>query len=367
MNTRSIHGSVSWRTAFHAFAREVVLCFVLLSLILVWRQTQAPVPSARWLIRTGMLQDLVAELPIGRQAAVSSLAFMPLTLLTALPFLPVLSPSAYGYAYLYGLAMLLALVVHPLNIVLEQSGTTRLRGTAILIPVCAAITLEPARYGDLMACLAMFTLACFFERRALPEVRALAGVFWGLTLFAHAAGVLFLALRFAIATATRVRTPRRAEDKAVRWIQGVCAAYMIVVYLFLNWMIMGNALHPLRTYPLRSASRGRDGSAHGLEEALMRHSPNRVPVVSGHWGYVVKPLLDARQGYHVIDFHPDKIPSTDSRELVLVVPTPSNPLVRFADWHPHAPLARQRTPRYLLLGQSRDWAFYLIDRDNPLF
>ncbi len=364
MNDPSAHvGPVSWRAAFHAYAREYVLCFVLLSLILVWRQMQAPVASEHWLIRTGMLRDLVAELPIGRQAAVSSPSFMPLTLLAALPFLPALPPGAYGYAYLYGLALLLALVVHPLNIVLDEAGPRRIRGMALLLPVAAAITLDPARHGALMACVAMFALACFFERRALPEERALAGVFWGLTLFAHAAGLLLLAVRFAITAAIRARNPRRAEAQAVRWIQVVCAVYMIVVYLFLNWMIMGNALHPLRTHPLRIATGlGLDGSRYRLEEDLMRHGLDGVPIVSGHWGYVIKPLLEARQGYHFIDFHPDKLPPSDNRDLVLVVPTRSNPLAAFSDWRPYAPLARQRTPPYLLLGQSRDWAFYSIDR-----
>jgi len=363
MNTHAAHDSVSWRTAFNAYIREYVLCFVLLSLILVWRHARIELPSAHWQIRTGMLQDLVAELPLGRQAAVSSLSFMPLTLIAALPFLPVLPPGAYGYAYLYGLAMLLVLVVHPLNVVLKEAGAARLRGAAILLPVIAAATLHPARHGDLMACLSMFLLVVFFERRTLPEERALAGIFRGLTLFAHAAGLLLLVLHAALAALTRGRHARREEDKAVRWIQRACTVYMLVIFLFLNWMIMGNALYALQTHPLRrAAGMGIDRATHQLEADLKRHGLNGVPIVSGHWGYVIKPLLEARQGYHFIDFHPDKLPSSDNRDLVLVVPTRSNPLAVFADWRPYALLARQRTPPYLLLGQSRDWAFYLIDR-----
>jgi len=361
MNTQADNGSVSWQTSFHAYTRQYVLSFILVSLILVWRQTQLPVPSALWLIRSGMLQDLVAELPVGRQAAVSSFSFMPLTLLTALPFLLLLPSSAYGYAYLYGLAMILAFVVHPLSMMLTSAGAGRLRGVAILLPAVAASMIDPARYGDLLACFAMFALAFFFERRSLPEMRALAGVFWGLTLFAHAAGLLLLTLRLAISVISCARSTRSAEAKAVRWIQGVCAVYMILVYMFLNWMILGTPLHPLQTHRLRGIV-GLDEATNRLEEDLKHHGLDAVPVVSGHWGYVIKPLLKARQGYHFIDFHPDKIAPGDNRDLVLVVPTPSNPLAVLADWRPYAPLSRQRLSPYLLLGRSRDWMFYLIDR-----
>ncbi len=366
MNIQSAHDSVPWRTAFYAYAREYVLCFVLLSMILAWRQTQVALPGAHWLIRTGMLQDLVAELPTGRQAAVSSLSFMPLTLIAALPFLPVLPPSAYGYAYLYGLAMLLALVVHPLNVVLNDAGARRLRGTAILLPVFETVTLDPARHGDLMACLSMLSLALFFERRRLPEVRAMAGVFWGLTLFAHAAGLVLLALRLLFALARRVRTVPGAEAAAVRWVQTVCAAYMILVYLFLNWMIMGHPLYPMRTLGIRALVGDRfENPAGGLAEDLPRFGLDAVPVVSGHWGYLIRPLLEAREGYHVFDVHPDKLPEADRRDLVLVVPTPTNPLSALADWPSAAPFSRRRPSPHLLLGQSRDWAFYLIDRPPP--
>ncbi len=340
-----------------------VPAFILLTLILVWKQMQVPDPSPYWLIRCGMLQDLATELPAGRQAAVSSFSFMPLTLLVSLPFLPLLPAEAYGLAHLYGLALLLTLAVPPLGLAMEKIGGARFRWAAVLLPAAAAATFDPARYGDLMACLSMLSLALFFERRRLPEVRAIAGVFWGLTLFAHAAGLVLLALRLLFALARRVRTVPGEEDAAVSWVQTVCVVYMVLVFLFLNWMIMGNPLYPMRTLGLRALVGGRiENPAEGLAEDLDRFRLDAVPVVSGHWGYLIRPLLDAREGYHFFDFHPDKLPETDRRDFVLVVPTPSNPLSALTDWPSAAPFSRRRPSPYLQFGESRDWAFYLIDR-----
>ena len=359
-------GHASWRAALRAYAREFVPAFMLLSLLLVWRQTQEPAASPHELIRTGILRDLAAELPNGRQAAVSSVAFMPLTLLASLPFLPLLPPPAYGLAHLYGLALLLTLSVHPLGLALRRIGGEPFRSAAVLLPAAALVGIDPARHGDLMACLSMLTLALFFERRPLPEVRAMAGIFWGLTLFAHAAGLLLLSLRLLFALARRVRTAPGAEDAAVHWVQSVCAAYMILVYLFLNGMIMGNPLYPFRSpaFPALLADIP-DHPASGLAEDLARHGGGAVPVVSGHWGYLIRPLLDASEGYHFFDFHPDKLPPDDRRDFVLVVPRHTNPLRALADGPAVHPFSPRRSSPHLLLAQSPDWAFYLIDTERP--
>jgi len=359
-------GHASWRAALSAYAREFAPAFMLLSLLLVWRQTQEPAASPHELIRAGILRDLAAELPNGRQAAVSSFAFMPLTLLASLPFLPLLPPQAYGLAHLYGLALLLALSVHPLGLALRSIGAERFRAAAVLLPAAALAGADPFRHGDLMACLSMLTLALFFERRPLPEVRALAGIFWGLTLFAHAAGLLLLSLRLLLALARRVRSAPGAEDAAVHWVQSVCAAYMILVYLFLNGIIMGTPLYPLRSLRLPALlSDIPENPARGLAEDLARHGGNAVPVVSGHWGYLVRPLLDTREGYHFFDFHPDKLPPADRRDFVLVVPGASNPLRPLADGPAALPFSPRPSSPHLLLAQTPDWAFYLIDTQRP--
>lgn len=348
--------------ALLAFLKEMSVCFVPLTLILVWRQWQAEAPSIAWLVRSGMLRDLAAELPIGRQALVCSPEFMPLPGVAALPFLPFLPPAAYGYAYLYGLAGLLSLAALPLRVLLRGWGAGRLQGAAALLLALAAAALGPTGYSDLLACLAMLILALYFERRDLAELRALAGVFWGLVLFAHAAGPVLVALRVGVAVVAGRRRRRSAEQKAVRWIQGVCVAYILVVYLFLNWMIMGSWLYPSRTaLRLRPPGRGNAPSA-SLAEALARQCPGRTPVVSGHWGYAIQPLLAATDGYHFIDFHPAKLPPLETRPLVLVAPAPGNPLARLCDLlSPESPARTSGPVSYLALGQTPDWRFYLVD------
>lgn len=342
--------------ALLAFLKEMALCFVLLTLVLVWRHELAAGPSDPWLIRSGMLRDLVAERPIGRQALVCSSAFLPMPSVAALPFLPFLPPAGYGYAYLYGLACLLSLAALPLRVLLRQWGAGRLQGAATLLLALAAAVLGPTGYSDCLACLAMVILAVYFEHRDLAELRALAGVFWGLALFSHAVGFVLVALRIAIAGITCLQRRWSAEEKAIHWIQSVGIVYILVVYLFLNWMIMGSWL-----YPLRMASRPRIAGSglvapEPLAEALARMCPGRIPVVSGYWAYTIQPFLAAMDGYHFIDFHPAKLPALDPRPFVLVVPAPGNPLARFPGMRLHSPAP------YLQLGQTPDWHFYIVSR-----
>jgi hypothetical protein len=360
--SHALHADTQNRnTALLAFLREMSLCFVLLTLVLVWRQEQyAESPADSWRIRSGILRDLAAELPTGRQAFVCSPVFMPLAGVAALPFLPFLPPAGYGYAYLYGLAGLLSLAALPLRVLLRRWGGVRLQGAATFLLALAAAALGPTEYSDLLACLAMLILALYFESRDLAELRALAGVFWGLALFAHAAGFALVAARVLVAGVAFLRR-RSAEEKAVRWIQGVCAVYVLVVYLFLSWMIMGSWLYPLRNAShLRPARLGR-AAAEPLAAALARTCPGRTPVVSGHWGYVVRPLLAATGGYHFMDFHPAKLPPMETRPLVLVVPAPGNPLARLCDLRPDNPLRKSDDVSYLQLAQTPDWRFYLVD------
>jgi len=348
-------------SALFSFLKETSLCFVLVTLVLVWRQEQAAAPSTAWIVRSGMLRDLAAELPSGRQALVCSPAFMPLPGVAALPFLPFLPPAGYGYAYLYGLAGLLSLAALPLRALLRQRGGGRWASAATPLLALAAAALGPTEHSDLLACLAMLILALYFESRDLAELRAVAGVFWGLTLFAHAAGFALVALRILAAGAAFRRWRRSAEEKAVRWIQGVCVVYVLLVYLFLNWMIMGAWLYPLRTAARLGPSGAPGAAPEPLAGALAHACPDRTPVVSGHWGYGVQPYLDAVGGYRFMDFHPSKVPLLESRPLVLVVPAAGNPLARLSDWRLPDPARQADAVTYLLLTQTPDWRFYLFD------
>jgi hypothetical protein len=350
-----------WNSPRLAFLREASLCFVLLTLILAWRHGQTDDPSEPWLVRSGMLQDLVAERPLGRQALVCSPAFMPLAGVAALPFLPFLPPAGYGYAYLYGLAGLLSLAALPLRLLLRQWGAGRLQWAAILLLALTTAALGPTGYSDLLAGLAMAILAIYFEHRERAELRALAGVFWGLVLFSHVAGMGLVALRVAIAALAGWQRRWNAEDLAVCWIQTVSASYVLVVYLFLNWMIMGSWLYPLRTASWPWPSDHRRALSASLAEALAGTCPGRTPVVSGHWGYVIQPWLTATDGYHFIDFHPAKLPPWESRPLVLVVPAPGNPLARLGDLRPDDPARQPTAGAYLRLAQTPEWIFYLVD------
>jgi len=350
-----------WRGTLLAFIRETAVCFVIVTLTLVWVYGHASHASDLWLIRSGMLRDLASELPAGRQAAVSSLAFMPLPVVAALPFLPLLRPAGYIYAYLYGLAALLALAAQPLRLLLARWGGGRLQGSAPLLLALAAASLGPTVHGDLLACLAMLILALFFERRGLAEMRALAGVFWGLVLFAHAAGIVLVALRLIGGLAGCRRHRPNAEENAVRWIQAVSVAYVLAIYLFLNWMIMGSAFYPVRSARVLLPPGRAAVETEPLADALARTCPGFTWVTSGHWGYVAATLLDATDGYVFIDFHPAKLPPAETRPLVLVVPASANPLARFSDLRPDDSIRGSGAIRYIRMAHTPDWNFYLID------
>ncbi len=352
-------GHHPWKEVLRTFLRETLLGFVLLTLVLVWRQADATHPSDTLLIRAGMLRDLAAGLPTGRQALVGLPDFLPLSGLAALPFLPFLPPAAYGYAYLFGLAGLLALASYPLRVLLCQWAGTRLSATAPLLLALAAAGLGPTNSSDLLACLAMLILALYFETRALAELRALAGVFWGLALFAHAAGLMLAVVRLLGAVIANWWKPHDAAQRAVQWIQRIGAAYLLAIYFFLNWMIMGEAGYPL--HHLRLPRSAAHTAVEPLADALRRECPDRTPVVSGAWGYLIQPLLTATAGYHFLDFHPAKLPPEETRALVLVVPAPTNPLRAHADLYPDDPRLAPQAARYLLLAQTPDWRFYVIN------
>lgn len=343
------------------FVSHTLLAFIAFSLILSlnhWRVERVP---DLWTIHAGLLQDLAAEWPIGRQALVSSLAVMPLTSLAALPFLPMLQPAAYGFAYFYGLALLLALAVVPLRGLLGRWGFGRARAAAPLVLALAAALLGSTEWSDLLACLAMLILALYVESRGLPELRALAGVFWALVLFSHVAGLILVALRFGWAAVSRARWRAHPEARAVQAIQGISVLYGFGVYLFLNWMIMGSALYPRATASGRWPGRDTEACKTQLARLLARDYSDCRPVVSGLWGYAIQPLLNTTEGYHVVDFHPRKLPPDESGNLVLVIPAPGNPFAPLNDLTPGDIRSNPDYASQPVVESTPEWTFVRID------
>jgi hypothetical protein len=368
------------------FVRHASLCFILFSLVLVFKQGLPGGATDIWMIRSGILRDMTAELPLGRQALVSSLAVMPLPSLAALPFVPFLQPAAFGYAYLYGLALLLALAALPLRNVLNHCfARARIGAVAPGVLALAAFLLGATEWSDLLALLAALILAVHLETRTTPEVRALAGVFWALVLLSHVAGLVLVSVRLVwmgigrnsfVASFVdqvhdkvydkvndKVSQIRRAGDRerrAVNWIQATSIFYGLVVYLFLNGMIMGAPGYPFFTAPWWRLS-GRDTAVCKQQLARLlttRYSDCR-PVVSGVWGYAIQPLLESTEGCHVADYDAGKLPPDETGAMVLVIPSGRNPFARFSDRQPDA-----ATAALPICETTDDWTFVRIEPDK---
>ena len=318
------------------FVSFTILCFIPYSLILGIAYCYPGHSSDQMAIHVGMLQDLAWELPTGRQALVSSLSDMPLSSLAALPFLPFLKPTAYGFAYLYGLAALLALSAMPLRRLLCTMGLSRIQAAAPFALALAALLLGPTEWIDLLACLPMLILAFYFETLELPELRALAGIFWALSIFANLAGALLFLLRLAWALFNRLTSKCNSETRAVQWIQGVSILYVFGVYLFLNWMIMGSPVYPFVNAKLSLPSGNTARYKEELAKVLASQYSDCRPVVSGLWGYAVRPLLDLTDGCHFIDFYPEKLMDEEPGDIVLIIPAGGNPFTRLNDIRPDA-------------------------------
>lgn len=346
------------------FVRQTVLSFVLCSLVLVARHWLAGALPDLWLIREGMLQDLAAELPIGRQALVSSLAAMPLPSLMALPFLPLLRPSAYGLAYLYGLALLLGLAAVPLTVVLRRLGGGRLAAAGPFLLACLAALLGSTEWSDVLAVVPMLVLAMYFELQDRPELRALAGVFWALTFFAHGCGAILVSLRVLAMVASRVWRRASRETLAVHWIQGISMLYVFAVYCFLNWMIMGSPVYPFTHAAWPGSFDHRRDAKKALDVMLATKYSDCRPVVSGLWGYAVKPVILAGDGYHFIDFKAGKLPAGEMGSFVLVIPGAGNPLASLSDLTPADASSSTKDLMALPAVTREMWTFVRIEM-NP--
>lgn len=346
------------------YAAHTALCFVLFSLVLVLRQNRSGWESDWIMIRGGLLRDLAAEMPIGRQALVGSLAVMPLASLTALPFLPFLEPADYGLAVLFGLASLLAAAAIPFRELLRRAGFGVFAPAApALLAGCAGV-LGATPWADILACLPMLVIAIHLETRSTPEHRALAGVFWALALFAHVVGLYAVLLRAVWHLVARLFKPS-PETRAIRWIQWVTIAYGFGVYLFLNGMILGSAFYPFTAPAWWRVVGGETASAKSqLARVLARRFPDCRPVASGPWGYAIRPLLAAADGEHVMDFHPRKFPPGETGPLVLVIPSGANPFAPLNDVKPRR-LAERDYASVPLVEQLDAWTFVRLDLQRP--
>jgi len=338
---------------------QIVLGFIFLSLALVLAAQRRTSPNPVLAIRAGGLSDLLHEMPIGRQSLVSSLYVMPLPSLMALPFTPLLRPEAYGYAYLYGLALLMAFSSAALASLLRRLRVPWPSFVGLVALILSAYALGGSVYSDLLACTAAVILALYFECAARPVLKALAGVFWGLALIAHPIGILIVALWILVVLLRRAFARRDTERNAIRWIQTVSVLYTVGVYLFLNWMIMSDSFYSVRAFrPNKSVARIGERA-----DALSRHFRDEygsyVPVVSGHWGYLVRPFLREYQGYHFMDFHPDKLPPWEERTPLLIVPAQENPCAAICDIGDRFSSGARWSRDYLLLESDDEWRFYV--------
>jgi hypothetical protein len=148
----------------------------------------------------------------------------------------------------------------------------------------------------------------------------------------------------------------------VRWIQATTIVYGFAVYLFLNWMIMGSAAYPFVTAPWwRLAAGDTDGAEARLAGILAKRYSDCRPVVSGVWGYAVQPLLDAAEGYHVVDFHLRKLPPDETGALVLVIPAGGNPFAPLNDAGPEFAGADEALASPPVVERTDEWIFVRLE------
>ncbi len=343
------------------FVAWTVISFIVLSSVLSLAGRDQEAPRMQSQIRAGILRDVIAEDPVGRQALVCSLWVMPLPTVAALPFCPFLGPHDYGLAYLYGLALVMALATVPLAVLLKRVRVPLSRVVSTVVLVVCAYALGRTSYSDLLPCLALIIVAVFFETRREPVLRALAGVFYGLALLSHVIGILVAAVKLVAIILNRVRGGRDTERRAIHWVQGISVGYACFVYLFLNWMIMQTPVWPLRDFEPHVPGPYTAEAARELLVSLRRDYPSSAAVASGHWGYLAEPVLKAVGGYHFIDFDRTKVPWWEQRGLVLVVPK-KNALRSLSDVPPELHRSPARIEGYMFLSETPNWVFYQVVR-----
>jgi hypothetical protein len=183
---------------------------------------------------------------------------------------------------------------------------------------------------------------------------------YGAAALAHPFGFAVAWLRVLAGGVAAVLRPRSAERLAVGFVQCTQIAYAAGIYLFLNAMIMGRPAYAF-THAFGRPTRPATEAVRELDRALRRRYEGFAPVVSGPWGYLAQDILARRSGYHVVDFHPDKVPAWEQRDVLLIVPAPGNPVL---PWH-DTPAVRGDGQagfpgRVLLLERTERWLFYLV-------
>lgn len=347
------------------FALWSTVAFVLLSLLFTVLYRDNWTGDLQLQCRAGVLRDLIDEMPIGRQGLVSSMWVMPLPTLGALPFTVLLPAERFGLAYLYGLALATALAAMPLAALLRRCGMPLSRPFAVAILLGAASATVRWHLGDLLPCLSCLVIAAYFDAHGRPALRAMAGVFYGLAMFAHLVGLIVFLARVAGMVVSRLARGSDEQRAAVRWTQCAGMAYVLAVYLFLNWMIMRDPFWPTTHFVAQRPGACSREAGLELRSVLASRYPSSAPVASGLWGYAAGGFLVAADGHHFIDFHPDKMPSWERREVILVVPKRSNPLAPLCDLGPVVHGNPTAVSRYLLLSDSPNWEYYLAVRAEP--
>ncbi len=348
------------RAAAGAAAR-FACAFVLISLALVVAVRLGDAAPALT-IRAGILADLLAERPEGRQGLVCSLWFMPLPVLPAMIFAPWVRESALALAHLYGAALVLALAVGPAASLLARLGVRRAPVAVVALWVALAAATVATPWADTPACLAILVVGVSLDLHGHRVLRALSGTAYGLALLAHPAGLLAAVLRLAGGFAWVIAGKRSPPSRAVEWVRAAQIAYAALVYLFLCHMIMGDATYPFRHTPLQPPRSIAPAETRALEDRLRDAYPDFAPVVSGLWGHLVQEALTAQAGHRFVDFHAERLPTWERRDALLILPTPANPLHALSDLDPRMLDGRGAMRHALRLEQTPWWAFYQVSR-----
>jgi len=311
-------------------------------------------------VREGIAADLLAELPRGRQALVSVPWALPLPTMLSLPLVPLLgsTPPALRLAYLLALAMTLAAAAPSLARLLRHWRLPCPSGLALLaLAVLALIGRHSDTMGDLVFCLGFLIHALAADISAGSIGRALAAPAYGLAMLCHPIGFGIALLRLLLALGSYTFAGSNRERRAVAWIQAVGIAYLVLVLLFLNWMIMLDPWFCLRHSKLpRSSPEIRAKALVELADILAKRYPAYAPVISGIWGYQARKLPGLVRSHHFLDFHPDRLPDWERRPFLLVVPRPGNPLYHLADLADPG----QTMPSCLFLAEDPRWRYYRV-------
>ena len=343
-----------------SFMFTTVTSFILLATLLA-SQAAANGFSVFVQIRASVLADFIAELPIGRQALISSFWLLPLPSFAALPFVPFLSTEGFGYACLYGTALVVALNTLPLAGLLQRIRLphTGALPAALLLQTAGVLWLGSMGQHDLLVGIALLTTALFLEGESTLPSRALAGVFYGLALLTHPIGIAAALLRLLVmAVRCGFLARENAEQHALDFTRMASIVYCTGVLFFLNWMIMSDPFFPTKHFRWSRPAVTINQAFDALERELSGPLISFMPVASGHWAYLAQPLLERHQGHGFIDFHPDKLHPGEIRSPLLILPQPGNPLDALADI--------RSVPGAVLLSQTPLWRFYLVPSNNKL-